>query len=154
MSRLSLGVGIVTTDENHFQYDEHPYTEFLDFTFSVFGKPIVDNAKGIIVLPVREFSVSSDFPGYDHELIVMNGDVIFKGVVSSIRVIREHEEFDNAKYKDSYTIDDGPFPDVEDKPYYFYIGGFTYDPSGWVEWDIDVVSIEVRAYETKLPTIT
>jgi hypothetical protein len=133
--------------------NEHPHAEYLDFTFSSFGKPIVDNGKGTIVLPVREFKIYSGFPGYDKTVIVLEGDLIFEGVVSSIRLIAEREISDTSKYKQAYKVDDGPFPTVFHTAFYFYIGGVSYDPLGWVEWDMNVVSIKVREIRSKLPTI-
>ncbi len=138
------------------EYDEHPYTEYLDFTFSSFGVPYIDQAKGMIVLPVREFSIDSGFPGYDRAVIVLEGDVIFEKVTSSIREISEVDEDATSKsartqYKPPIRMNDGPFPEIQETPFSFYIGGFTYEPPGWVEWYLDVVTIKVREHKSEFP---
>jgi hypothetical protein len=136
------------------EYEEHPLTEYLDFTFSSFGNPLIEQKNAQIILPVREFKVYSGFPGYDKDVIVLEGNIIFEQVVNSVRSIREIDDEATAdlgrtQYKDLYRLDDGPFPKVSGNPFSFYIGGPTYDPPGWVEWDIDIVEIKVEAQKTK-----
>ena len=126
--------------------NEHPLAQYLDFTFSSFGKPEIDVEQGRIVLPVREFKVYAGFPDYEKSAIVLDGDLIFEGVVSSIREILEDE---NPEQK-SYKIDDGKFPAPNGQSYKFYIGNFTYDPPGWIEWHIEAVTVTVRERSSKL----
>lgn len=136
------------------EFEEHPFTEYLDFSFSSFGNPSVDQKNAQIILPVREFKVYSGFPGYDTDIIVLEGNIIFEGVINSVRSIREIDQnsassLDRTRYRDMYRVDDGPFPNGGEGAFSFYIGGYMHDPLGWVEWDIDLVEIKVDAQKTK-----
>jgi hypothetical protein len=128
---------------------EHPLQQHLDFSFSSFGKPQIDIDGGIIVLPIREFKVYSGFPGYDKSIIVLDGELIFEGVADSVREIAEYEDAEQTTYNQRYTIEDGPFSKPEGTPHEFYLGGFSHDPPGWIEWYIDVVSVKVREHISK-----
>lgn len=126
------------------QRDEHPYTQFLDFGWSQFGKPLIDINKGIIVVPVHEFKVYPGFPQYDKSVIVLDGDLIFEGVTLSIREIAEDWNEGESKYKKRYKIIDEEFPSPYDTPYEFYLGGASFDPKGWIEWYIDAVTVRIQ----------
>jgi hypothetical protein len=137
------------------EYAEHPASEYLDFTFSSFGKPLIEQQNGRIIVPVRYLKIYSGFPGYEAGVIVVEGNLIFERVVNSVREVSEIDQELTAAsgkthYRASYRINDGPFPLVSDSPFCFYIGGLTDDPPGWIEWDIDVVDVKVEALETKL----
>ena len=128
-----------------FPRPEHPLTEHLDFTYSSFGKPKI--AETEIKLPVREFSVSKGFPGHERGVIYSQGTLVFEGVFSSVRTISEYETPEGKSFKATYTITDGPFAEVHDETYLFYVGGFSYDPHGWVEWDILAVNVRIEGGE-------
>lgn len=130
-------------------YEEHPLTEYLDFTFSKFGRPSIHSDDGKIVLPVLDFKIYAGFPSYDELVLVAEGEIIFEKVNNLVREVREIDQGSSAKakktlYKEAYRIDDGLFPEISDKPYSFYIGGFSFDPIGWIEWELDIVNVDVR----------
>lgn len=118
---------------------EHPLAEYLDFTFSFFGKPEIRNSE--IKVPIRDFSVLRGFPGFEQSRVYKQGSLVFEGVISSVRMIQEYKPGRTDDFKPAYTITDGPFDEVHEEAYLFYLGGYSYDPLGWVEWDIIAVSV-------------
>ncbi|MCI0710430.1 MAG: hypothetical protein L0154_09740 [Chloroflexi bacterium] len=121
--------------------NEHPLMKFLDFTYSSFGQPRVQDDK--LIIPVREFSVTKDFPGFQFDTIFEDGFLVLEGVQSSKRTIAEYATPEGNEFKPSYSVEDGPFLSSPKEPSLFDLSGPGYDPHGWVEWIIIAENIRV-----------
>ena len=126
---------------------DYPYPEFeyLDFTYSSFGKPEIKSAT--IRVPVRDFLVVTGFTGYEHDVFYKRGVLAFTNVFRSQRRLFELVAPGSKEFKPSYTITDGPFPEVNQKLFLFYLGGPMDDPPGWIEWYILAPSVQVEDAE-------
>jgi len=127
---------------------EHPDWQYLDLTFSHFGRPSIDNKS--ISLPVRDLWISKGFRGYEQEQRYPLAAIIFEDVASSKRGISEYgapEERDGRRFysiERNYTVTDGPFEDVDRVTFTFYLGGISYDPHGWIEWYIEAADFRIE----------
>ena len=122
--------------------EEHPLSEYLDFGYSSFGQPEV--GASTIRVPIREFSVAKGFPGVEQSVIYKQGALIFEGVKSSIRMVREYKTPKADSFKPEYTITHDDFVETDEEVYLFYLGGYSYDPFGWVEWDILAANVRIE----------
>lgn len=128
-------------------YKEHPFMQYLDFTYSSFGKPEIGDAK--LRIPALEFSVTKGFPNLQFETIFKNGYIILEGVKSSRREISEYKTHENHEFLPAYTVTDGPFHGVSkaSKLYEFDLGGHSYNPRGWIEWIVIAENIAIEGEE-------
>jgi hypothetical protein len=129
-------------------YPEHPNFDLLDFTSSKFGKPEFD--KSSIRVPVQNLLVSKKLLNSEHDQRFENAVVIFENVRSSQREISIYGPSEEAgsryqhKVVAEQSIVDGPFEEVDDNVFLFYLGGFSYEPQGWIEWDIVAASFRLE----------
>lgn len=94
-------------------YPEYPDWERLDFTYSQFGLPEVDNET--LQVPVRDLWIYKGFPGYESEQKCTSATLLFEDVVSSERTLSEYgklevkDRYRHFNIERRYTILDGPF---------------------------------------------
>jgi hypothetical protein len=122
-------------------FSEHPALGRLEFGHSAIGKPQISATS--IRVPVRHLWVAKGFPGYDDERLYAQAVVVFDDVVSSEREICDYTP-DRRGFKTEYKLTDGPFAEVSKPVYSFYIGGISYDPEAWIEWNIVAASVHVE----------
>ena len=127
---------------------EHPDFDLLDLTSSRFGQPEIDRAS--IRVPVQNLLVSKKLLNSEHDRRLETAVIVFENVQSSKREISVYgpSEEGGSRYQHKvvaeHSIDDGPFDEVDDEVFEFYLGGFSYDPLGWTEWTIVAASFRLE----------
>ncbi len=128
-------------------YPDHPLSEYFDFTYSKFGKPEI--AGTAIKVPVYEFTVNKGFPGIQTATLYEHGILKFNGVVSSVRIIREFDDATQGSFKLPVTEEYQNITEGNEQSGNFYLGGFSSDPPGWVEWNIVAGSVQLEGGKIK-----
>ena len=125
-------------------FPEYPdLDEIIDWSASKFGKPQVSGKT--LYVPVCNLWVGEKFPGHEEPILYEEATLIFEDVVSSNRAVFEYLTPDGKGFKDKVIVSDGPFDEVTNKQMYsFYIGGISYDPFAWIEWEIIANSLRVE----------
>jgi hypothetical protein len=121
---------------------EHPDFDYLDFTWSTFGKPQIDETS--IRVRVRKLSVGKGFPGHDQEKYYKEVTLVLEGVVRSERRLALYTLDGRELSGIVETIVDGPFAEVKEPVFDFPLGGFSHDPGASLMWDVVAASIRIE----------
>jgi hypothetical protein len=123
-------------------YIEHPSQDCLDLTYSSYGTPQINSAS--IRVPVREFWVLKGFPDYEDDTYFKSGYLMYEGIASSKRVVKEYTTLEKKVLKSEKIIEDGAFEEVNQEVYPCNLSGYDYDLNAWIEWDIMAAVIRVE----------
>ncbi|WP_322736283.1 hypothetical protein [Nostoc sp. DedQUE12b] len=118
--------------------------EFWDSCY--FGKPIIKNTQ--LIIPSRDIGLYEGHPlnNTGQFMILQSGKLIFSGIQRSQRIIGEYlgEPKSGRRFKPSYTIADGPFPQTDEPRTKFFLEGILEELLSYVTWEIESVSFHLE----------